>query len=100
MYGDEMEWLEFRAQCLESEKNRRENLLKIFMNETGYKGILGYAVDLGAKRVDIYTNRPGYIIGKGGQDIKKLESLFSDEYGGDWHTTITEIRGGFVSSED
>lgn len=89
-------WEKFRGDCLAYAKNREETVLKKWLNEIGYTEPIGYYRNIGDKVMEIYTTRPGALIGKAGVNVEKFEKILSDEFGGEWKVKFIEIRGGFV----
>lgn len=83
---------EFREKCLEEMAERNERVLKRFFFRINYKGIIGYKNNLGRVFV-VWTDRPGIIIGKGGQNIGILKEILKEEFGYDYKIEIKEIKG-------
>lgn len=89
-------WEKFRGDCLVYAKDREETVLKKWLNEIGYTEPIGYYRDISDKVMEIYTIRPGVLIGRAGVNVEKFEKILSDEFGGEWKVKFIEIRGGFV----
>ena len=89
-------WEEFRGDCLVYVKDREEAVLKKWLSEIGYTEPIGYYRNVGDKVMEIYTIRPGALIGRAGVNVEKFEKILSDEFGGEWKVNFIEIRGGFV----
>lgn len=83
---------EFRGKCLEEMVEKNERVLKHFFFRINHKGIVGYKNDLG-RVFTIWTDRPGIIIGKGGQNINILKEILKEEFGYDYEIDIKEIKG-------
>ena len=94
---DENDWMNFRAEAIEFNKNREETLLKEWLNEIGYTEPVGYHRNICKKEMEIYSTRPGVLIGKAGVNVDKLEKMLSEEFKGKWKVKCVEIRGGFVN---
>ena len=96
---DENDWLNFRAEAIEFNKNREETLLKKWLNEISYKyeEPIGYYRNSWKKEMEIYSTRVGQLIGKAGVNVDKLEKMLSEEFRGKWKVKFFEIRGGFVN---
>lgn len=95
-------WKEFeevRAEVLAYAKDRDEALIKTWLNKIGYKdkNPIGYFINLGDKTIELYSTRPGVLIGKAGVNIQELMKMLSDEFRGEWKVKFVEIRGGFVT---
>ena len=96
MYNDKT-WEEFRAMVLADVKEREEILLKKWLADIGYKGIIGYYRNAGMKTMEIYATDIGVLIGKTGVSINKLEKMLTAEFHGIWEIKFIEIRGGFIN---
>lgn len=95
-YYDEDEWMEFRAQCLEFEYNRHKEIIEKWCKECNVTTPVGYDDDYRGT-LTIYTNRPGYLIGKGGEKVRKFEEAYSKEFRKPYKVKFVEIRGGIVN---
>ena len=93
---DENEWMNFRAEAYEFNKNREETLLKEWMSNIDYKEPIGYYRNISQRTMEIYSTRIGALIGKAGTNVDKLEQMLSEEFRGDWKVRFVEIRGGFI----
>ena len=97
MFDDES-WENFRAEALVYVRNAEENLLKKWLNDIGCKEIIiGYYRNTYHKTMEIYSTRPGILIGKAGINVDKLKKMLSEEFHGEWKVKFIEIRGGFVN---
>ena len=47
--------------------------------------------------MEIYTTKPGILIGKAGANVEKLENMLSEEYCGVWKVKFIEVRGDFIN---
>ena len=47
--------------------------------------------------MEIYTTKPGMLIGKAGANVEKLENMISEEYCGVWKVKFIEVRGDFIN---
>lgn len=97
---EEMQWQEFRGDCLEFMQNKHDNTVKNWLNKIGYTGTVGYYFDVMDNTLEIYTKHPGVLIGKHGCNIEYLINLLCEEYGGYMRIQLIEVRGGFVSTEE
>ncbi len=83
---------EFRGKCLEEMAERNERVLRHFFFRINHKGIVGCQNDLG-RVFTVWTDEPGTIIGKGGQNINILKEILKEEFGYDYEIGIKEIKG-------
>lgn len=77
--------------------NKEEAVIKKWLDEIGYKGPVGYYRKISDREMEIYTTRPGPLIGKAGVNVEKFKKMLSDEFRGEWKVKFVEIRGGFVN---
>lgn len=97
MFDDES-WENFRAEALAYMRNKEENLLKKWLNDIGCKKIIiGYYRDTRNYTMEIYSTRPGVLIGKAGINVDKLKKMLSEEFHGEWKVKFVEIRGGLIN---
>jgi ribosomal protein S3 len=96
MYYDEDDWMEFRAQCHELVHNQHKQLIEDWCTKCKVTTPIGYYNDYKGT-LTIYTDRPGYLIGQGGQMVREFEEAFSKEFGKPYKVKFVEIRGGFVN---
>ena len=88
-----MDFEEVIAEALEEMSERNERVMKNFFYRIGYKGIVGYENDLGKKVFTIWTDKPGIIIGKGGQNVWILKDILKEEFDYDYEIKFKEIKG-------
>ena len=88
-----MDFEEFVAEALEEMSERNERVMKNFFYRIGYKGIVGYENDLGKKVFIIWTDKPGILIGKGGQNVEILKGILKEEFDHDYEIEFKEIKG-------
>ena len=91
------DWNVFRAKMHRLVKDKEESVLKSWLSEIGYTEPVGYYRNLNDVEFILYTTKVGYLIGKAGVNIRKFETMLSEEYGGEWKVKVYEIRGGFVN---
>ena len=94
---DEENWQAFRAEVLEFIKNKDETLIKKWLEGIGYKGTVGYYRNSATKTMEIYSTRPGILIGKAGCHVAQLREMLTSEFYGEWNVKFIEVRGGFVN---
>lgn len=84
------------GEALATVKNMEEAAIKRWLKEIGYTEPVGYYRSISAGEMEIYTTRPGVLIGKAGVHVEKLRSILSEEFGREYKVKFVEIRGGFV----
>lgn len=72
---------------------RNERVLKQFFYRIGYRGIVGYENSYQKKEFVVWTDKPGIIIGKGGQNLEILKEILKEEFGYDYSINLKEIKG-------
>ena len=88
-----MDFEEFIGKALEEMSERNEMVMKNFFYRIGYKGIVGYENDLGKKVFTVWTDKPGILIGKGGQNVEILKDILKEEFDHDYEIEFKEIKG-------
>ena len=94
---DEEAWQAMREEAYAFMRDKEETLLKKWLEEIGYKEPVGYYRNSLNKTMEIYTTRPGVLIGKAGVRVEQLQKMLTDEFYGEWSVKFVEIRGGFVN---
>lgn len=84
---------EYRGQVLEEIEEKNERVLKQFFYRIGYKGIVGCENSLYTREFTVWTDRPGILIGKGGQNVKILKEILKEEFNYDYEVKFKEIKG-------
>lgn len=88
-----MDFEELREKVLEEMAEKNERVLKHFFFRIGYKGIVGYENNLGKNIFTVWTDRPGILIGKGGQNVEVLKAVLKEEFDRDYDVEFKEIKG-------
>ena len=88
-----MDFEKFVAEALEEMSERNERVIKNFFYKIRYKGIVGYENDLGKKVFTIWTDKPGILIGKGGQNVWILKDILKEEFDYDYEIKFKESKG-------
>ena len=88
-----MDFEEFIGKALEEMSERNERVMKNFFYRIGYKGIVGYENDLGKKVFTVWTDKPGILIGKGGQNVCILKEILKEEFDYNYEIEFKEIKG-------
>ena len=94
-YDDEI-WLKIRSECLAYIRNKEETIIKEWLSKIGYTEPVGYYRNIFKREMEIYTTRPGCLIGKAGVNVEVFKKMLFEEFGGEWNVKFVEIRGGFV----
>ena len=88
-----MDFEELIGKALEEMSERNKRVMKNFFYRIGHKGIVGYENDLGKRVFTIWTDNPGILIGKGGQNICILKDILKEEFENDYEIEFKEIKG-------
>lgn len=88
-----MDFEELREKVLEEMNEKNERVMKHFFWRIGYRGIVGYENSLGKHVFTVWTDRPGILIGKGGENINILKEVLKEEFNKDYDIEIKEIKG-------
>ena len=88
-----MDFEELRGKVLEESAERNERVLKHFFWRINYKGIVGYENDLGKNVFTVWTDRPGILIGKGGQNVDILKAILKEKFDRNYDVNFKEIKG-------
>lgn len=91
-------WEVTRSEVHAFMKDKEETVIKKWLNEIGYTEPVGYYRNIFNREMEIYTTRPGVLIGKAGVNVEKFKKMLSDEFYGEWKVKFVEIRGGFVNA--
>lgn len=75
---------------------KEETAIRKWLRKIGYIEPVGYYRDVFNRTMRIYTKHPGALIGKGGESVKMLEGILSEEFCGEWKVKFFEVGGGFV----
>lgn len=90
----------FRGECLEFNHNRNCKLIEEWCKEASVTSPVGYHNELGKRIITIYTDKPGYLIGRGGCLVNKFKKRLCEEfYANEYEVKFVEIRGGFVNMQ-
>ncbi len=94
---DDCNWQRLREAVHLFLMRRDKKFLEDFCKEAGLKEPIAYDYTYG-QGFTIYTNRPGVLIGKHGNVIKKYSQRLREEFGENEKINLVEIRnGGFVN---
>lgn len=88
-----MDFEEFREKVLEEVAEKNERVLKHLFWKINYKGIVGYDNSLSKRIFTVWTDSPGILIGKGGQNVEVLKAILEEEFGKEYDVEFKEIKG-------
>lgn len=88
-----MDFEEELGKIMEEHAEANERVLRHFFWRINYKGIVGYENKLGERKFIVYTDIPGILIGKGGQNVEILKEILKEEFDRDYTIEFKEIRG-------
>ena len=97
MYKAWEEFQEFREEALRHTREREEGLLNKWLSTINFNEPVGYHYKYSEREIELYTTRPGILIGKQGVHIFKFKDMLKEEFGHEWKVKFVEIRGGFVN---
>lgn len=72
-------------------------VIEEWCKEAGVVSPVGYYRNSLSGYFEIYTDSPGYLIGKGGNLVEKYELAFNQLFCSDLKVKFIEIRGGFAN---
>ena len=93
---DEYDWMEFRAEALRFAKERNTKLIEDWCKECHVTTPVGYDNNYDGI-MTIYTDRPGHLIGKGGEKVNKFKEALKQEFRKEYEVKFVEIRDGFAN---
>ena len=88
-----MDFNEMRGKILNEIEEKNERVMKHFFWRIGYKVIVGYENNLLNKIFTVWTDKPGILIGKGGNNIVILKEILKKEFDYDYKIEFKEIKG-------
>lgn len=94
---DEQAWQEFRAEAHKLCRNVDLRVIETWLAEIGFKEPVGYYNNRCDAIMEIYSNRPGVLIGKAGSSVKRFEEILTAEFNRPYKVKFVEIRGGFAN---
>ena len=96
MYGDD-NFEKMRLEVLQHSIDRNKKLIETWCSKAGVNEPVGYYNDMHSHVMKIYTNRPGYLIGKAGCLVDGFKEKLKEEFGKDYTVEFIEIRGSIVN---
>ena len=95
-YDDIFEIMMRDARIYMDIKNRE--LLEKWCNGIGYKRPIGYSHDLSERKITIYAEQPGVLIGKGGICVDMLKEMLNRQFNcTNYKVEFVEIKGKIVN---
>ena len=94
------EFMDLRESCYQITKEKHDTILNAWCKEAGVKTPVGYYLDHKDGTYYIYTDRPGYLIGKGGCLVSKYQQLLHTQFSTVKSVKFVEIKGGFSNYDE
>lgn len=94
------EFMELRESCYKTVKEKHDIILSAWGKEAKVKTPIGYYLDYSDGTYYIYTDKPGYLIGKGGCLVSKYQQLLHTQFSIMKSVKFVEIKGGFSNYID
>lgn len=92
-----MDFEEYIGESLNYWDKEISKILEEWCKEAGVKTPVGYGKNCTSKCWEIYTDRPGYLIGKAGILVEKYKNLLNQRCYCNYKVKFHEIRGGFAN---
>ena len=73
------------------------SILRKWCDEAGVKTPVGYYKNSSEKCWEIYTDRPGFLIGKAGILVQKYKAILNKRFYCEYTVKFHEVRGGFAN---
>ena len=91
------DWEEFRGDSIAYWNKKISKVIEEWCKEAGVVSPVGYYRNSLSGYFEVYTDRPGYLVGKGGGLVKKYEQALNELFCSDLKIKFFEIRGGFAN---
>ena len=91
----DVDFVEFRDSVHRTVQEKHKTILSAWCEEAKVKTPVGYYLDYTDGIYYVYTDRPGYLIGKGGCLVHKYQQLLQAQFSAMKALKFVEIRGGF-----
>lgn len=91
----DVDFVEFRDAVHRTVQEKHKTILSAWCEEAKVKTPVGYYLDYTDGIYYVYTDRPGYLIGKGGCLVNKYQQLLQTQFSAMKALKFVEIRGGF-----
>ena len=94
--NDFEDWI---GEAVAAHNSKIKKILEEWCEEAHVDTPVGYYENSITKFIEIYTDHPGYLIGKGGCFVDKYTKILNKEFYHDYKIKFIEIRGGIVNYE-
>lgn len=94
---DEDAFMKMREDAIDFMRKRYETILNKWCEEAKVETPVGY-YDNHNGVFEIYTDKPGHMIGKGGELYNKFAAILSEEFHRNYQIKFVEVRGGFANT--
>lgn len=91
------EFMELRAVSHRIVQEKHKTVLSAWCEEAKVKTPVGYYLDYADGTYYVYTDKPGYLIGKGGCLVSKYRQLLHTQFPTMKSVKFVEIKGGFTN---
>lgn len=91
------DWEEFRGDSIAYWNKEISKVIAEWCEEAGVSSPVGYYRNSLTGYFEIYTDRPGYLVGKAGKLVEKYEQALNELFCSDLKIKFFEIRGGFAN---
>ena len=93
----DVDFVELRDAVHRTVQEKHETILSAWCEEAKVKTPVGYYLDYTDGTYYVYTDRPGYLIGKGGSLVSKYLQLLRNRFSAVKSVKFVEIKGGFTN---
>lgn len=88
---------EFRGDSIAHWNKEISKVIAEWCKEAGVSSPVGYYRNYLNGYFEIYTDRPGYLVGKAGKLVEKYEQALNELFCSNLKIKFFEIRGGFAN---
>jgi ribosomal protein S3 len=100
MEGEYMrDFREQMGEILEDIHYKTKKIINEWCNESGIQEPVGYYKNPTTEEWEIYTTRPGFMIGRAGVIVDKYRELLNEEFYCDYNIKFIEIKGGIANTK-
>ena len=92
---DDDKWMQEREDALNYIQGKNVKILNAWCAEAHVTSPVGYYNDY--ETITIFTDKPGWLIGKAGTLVEKYKTLFNEEFHKDYKIKFIEVQGGFAN---
>jgi hypothetical protein len=94
------DFMELREFCYKTAREKHKSILDAWCKEAKVKTPVGYYLDPSDGIYYIYTNKPGYLIGRKGCLVDKYQQILQSQFSNMKSIKFVEIKGGFSNCAD